>query len=155
MKSWHRTVPRNHHSSLVCYPQKSSHAYNIAIFVTSHKSLGIPLNLPAIRHFPEKNKFFDIAEEIGTDYERFGTFLLEDNNGNKIKIIERNKRGDVVDINVEILRQWLQGKGRRPVTWQTLINCVRDSKLTVLLERIESSLSKKDKGLNSNQREDL
>ena len=123
--------------------------------VISHKSLGIPLNLPAIRRFPEKNKFFDIAEEIGTDYERFGTFLLEDNNGNKIKIIERNKRGDVLDINVEILRQWLQGKGRRPVTWQTLIKCVRDSKLTVLSERIESSLSKKNKGLNSNQREDL
>ena len=123
--------------------------------IISFKSLGIPLNLPAIRHFPEKNDFFDIAEEIGTDYELFAILLLEDNNGNKIKIIEKNKRGDVVDINVEILRQWLRGKGRRPVTWQTLIQCIRDSKLTVLSERIESSLSKKDKGLNSNQREDL
>ena len=123
--------------------------------VISHKSLGIPLNLPAIRRFPEKNKFFDIAEEIGTDYERFGTFLLEDNNGNKIKIIERNKRGDVLDINVEILRQWLQGKGRRPVTWQTLIQCMQYSKLPVLSERIESSLSKKNKDSNSNLREDL
>ena len=123
--------------------------------IISRKSLGIPLNLPAIRRFPGKNKFFDIAEEIGPDYERFGTFLLEDNNGNKIKIIERNKRGDVVEINAEILRQWLQGKGRRPVTWNTLIQCMQDSELHVLSEHIESSLSKKDKGLNSNQREDL
>jgi len=123
--------------------------------VISRKSLGIPLNLPAIRHFPEKNEFFDIAEEIGTDYELFAILLLEDNNGNKIKIIERNKCGDVVDINVEILRQWLQGKGRRPVTWQTLIQCMRDSWLPVLSKRIESSLSKKNKDLNSNLREGL
>ena len=102
-----------------------------------------------------KSKFIDIVEEIGTDYELFGTLLLEDNNGNKIKIIEKSERGDVVRIVVEILRQWLKGKGRRPVTWQTLIQCMRDTNLNVLSDHIESSLTKQDEGLNSNQRGEL
>ena len=102
-----------------------------------------------------ENTFIDIAEEIGPDYQHFGTLLLEDNNGNKIKIIEKSEHGDVVGIVAEILRQWLQGKGRRPVTWQTLTQCIRDTNLNVLSDRMESSLSKRDKGLISNQRGDL
>ena len=102
-----------------------------------------------------ESKFIDIVEEIGSDYELFGTLLLEDNNGNKIKIIEKSERGDVLRIVAEILRQWLKGKGRRPVTWQTLIQCMRDSKLNVLLDHMERSLSKQDESLDINQRREL
>ena len=76
-----------------------------------------------------QSKFIDIAEEIGADYELFGTLLLEDNNGNKIKIIEKSERDDVLRIVAEILQQWLKGKGRLPVTWHTLIQCMRESNL--------------------------
>ena len=102
----------------------------------SCKSTGETPDLPTIRHFPvkHKSKFIDIVEEIGPDFELFGTLLLEDKNGNKIKIIEKSERGDVLRIVAEILRQWLKGKGRRPVMWQTLIQCMGESKLNVLLD---------------------
>ena len=66
----------------------------------------------------------DLAIEIGTDYEKFGTLLLEDEKGNKVKNIKVSEHGDPVDITVEILKQWLQGKGKEPVTWQTLVKCL-------------------------------
>ena len=79
--------------------------------------------------------------EIQNDYEYFGTVLLEDKNGNIVKGIERAKRGDPVDVTVEIVRQWLQGKGRKPVTWQTFAECLRESNLHVAAEDIEKALS--------------
>ena len=87
-----------------------------------------------------KNEFIDIAAKIGTDYELFGTLLLQDKDGNKVKTIERSERGDPLRITVEILRQWLQGNGKLPVNWQTLIQCLKDSNLNVISESIKVSL---------------
>ena len=82
------------------------------------------------------NGHMDLAEEIGADYEKFGTLLLEDKKGNKVKNIKVSKRGDpveiTVEITVEILKQWLQRKGRKPVAWQTLVKCLRDTDLNAL-----------------------
>lgn len=93
-----------------------------------------------LRNFPAKDESIDIAAEVGTDYELFGTLLLEDKSGSKVKTIDKGKRGDAVDITAEILRLWLQGKGKQPVTWQTLIECLQDMKLNVLASNIKSGL---------------
>ena len=73
-----------------------------------------------------KDQFENIVAAIQNDYEHFGIQLLEDSNGVRIKGIEKSNRGDSVAITVEILRQWLQGKGRTPVTWQTFVECLRE-----------------------------
>lgn len=91
-----------------------------------------------------KDGFVDVAAQIGTDYELFGTFLLDDENGHKVKSIERTEHGDSLRITVEILRQWLQGKGRSPVTWQTLIACLRDTHLNVIADTVERTLLGQD-----------
>ena len=84
--------------------------------------------------------FKDIAAEIQNNHELFGTLLLEDTNGNVVQGIVKASNGNPVDITVEILRWWLQGSGRLPVTWQTLIKCLRDTKLNVAADYIEGSL---------------
>ena len=89
-----------------------------------------------------KDGSVDTAEKIGTDYKHFGALLLNDNDGSKVNNIEMSKCGDPIGITAEILEQWLQGRGRMPVTWQTLIKCLRDMKRIVLVDAIESSLSK-------------
>ena len=73
--------------------------------------------------------------------------------------IEASK-SDPVNITAEILKEWLQGKGRKPVTWQTLVNCLRDTDLNILADVIESShnvttdsnhsLSSRNKTMDSN-----
>ena len=89
--------------------------------------------------------------EIGTNYEKFGTLLLEDKKGNKVDSIVKSKHYISVDITVEILKQWLQGKGRKPVTWQTLVNCLRDTNLNAVADDMESSLSEHDGSKNSDK----
>ena len=93
----------------------------------------------------------DLAIEIGPEYEKFGTLLLEDKMGNKVNSIVKSKHYIPVDITVEILKQWLQGKGRKPVTWQTLVKCLRDTNLNVLADNIEISLSEHDGSKNSDK----
>ena len=55
---------------------------------------------------------------------------------------------DPLRITVEILQQWLQGKGRKPVVWQTLVRCVQETGLEVLADELKSLLS--DHGRSKN-----
>lgn len=122
--------------------------YNNVLFIvhtwcaTSCKSADDTPTLDALRHFRLKDGHIDTAAEIGSDYEKFGTLLLEDKKGNKVDSIAKFKHYSPVDITVEILKQWLQGKGRKPVVWETFVKCLRDTDLNVLADDIENSLSK-------------
>ena len=92
-------------------------------WISSCKSTGDTPTLHTLQHYPVTSGYVDIAVEI-TDYEKFGTLLLEDKKGNIVDSIAKSKHYVPVDITVEILRQWLQGIGREPVTWQTLVKCL-------------------------------
>ena len=39
---------------------------------------------------------------------------------------------------MEVLQQWITGRGKQPVTWTTLTQCLRDIELTVLAGEIEA-----------------
>lgn len=88
-----------------------------------------------------KDGFKDIMVEIQNDYKLLGTLLLGDRSGSVVRSIKMAECGSPLDITVEIFRQWLQGKGRQPVTWRTLIECLRDTNLNVVAEFIEDVLS--------------
>ena len=96
--------------------------------------------LPELQHFPTKDGYKDIVGEIANEYQHFGILLLKDKNGNRIKSIERAKLQSPVDITVDILRQWLYGSGRLPVTWQILVECLKEAKLHTAAEYIEDKL---------------
>ena len=73
-----------------------------------------------------------IPVEIATKYIQFGTFLLDDRNGSKINIMARKHHYDAEQINIEILQEWLTGRGKQPVTWATLIEVLHDIELSTL-----------------------
>ena len=112
-------------------------------WIYSCKSADGPPTLETLRNFPVINGHIDIAAEIRTDYDKFGTLLLEDKIGNKVDSIAKSKHYITVDITVEILKHWLQGKGRKPFTWQTLVKCVQDTctDLNTLADNMNISLS--------------
>ena len=98
--------------------------------------------LQELRKFPAKDGFKDIVAEIQNDYENLGIQLLNDSDGQTVMGIETAKRGHPLHITVTILRQWLQGKGRLPVTWQTLVECLRDAKLNAVAGYIDDAFSR-------------
>ena len=86
---------------------------------------------------------FDVAASIGLSYEKVGVLLLNDSSGNEVKIIWTDMKEHVVETNVEILRRWLKGSGKRPVTWRTLIQVLMDIGSTELANDIRKALLSK------------
>ena len=68
----------------------------------------------------------------------FGTCLLDDSTGAKIKNLEHQHQRHAEHINTAILQQWLNGRGKQPVTWATLVEVLRDIELYTLADDIEA-----------------
>ena len=63
-------------------------------------------------------------------------FLLDDPNGTRVRNIQYDYR-EIEQINTEILREWVTGRGKKPVTWETLTEVLRDIELGALASKIE------------------
>ena len=44
---------------------------------------------------------------------------------------------DANEINIEVIEEWVAGKGIHPVNWKTLTEVLRDIELSMLAEEIE------------------
>ena len=66
-----------------------------------------------------------------------GTLLLEDNDGSIMPAISSQFYLDAERITMEIMRRWLGGRGKQPVTWRTLTQCLSSIGLSALASSIE------------------
>ena len=80
----------------------------------------------------------NISRDIATKYFEFGTFLLDDSIGSRVRNLEHQHQRNAEQINTEILRQWVNGSGKKPVTWATLVEVLRDIELSTLADNIET-----------------
>lgn len=90
--------------------------------------------------FPAINGTFNIPKRISTSYKQFGIVLLEDDEGTLVNGIAHKHFNNPEEINIEILTQWLSGKGRKPVTWQTIINTLEEIGLKTMAKDIAIGL---------------
>ena len=72
----------------------------------------------------------NIPQEIGVKYYQFGLLLLENGTDHKYRV-------DTERINIEVLDEWVAGRGKHPVTWQTLTQVLCDIELCTLAADIE------------------
>ena len=86
--------------------------------------------------FPMPDRKVNLAEIIGVNYFDFGVLLLEDETGDQMSAIEKERRGNASDIIRHTFRLWLQGKGRQPVSWDTLVTVLQDIGLNKLARDI-------------------
>ena len=64
---------------------------------------------------------FNIAEQIGVNYLKFGIILLKDSSGAIVTALENEHQKNAERVNLAMLQKWLEGKGVKPVTWSTLV----------------------------------
>ena len=83
----------------------------------------------------------NIVQEIGTNYSTLSPLLLKDDTGAVTEAIISKHQRDADAINQEILTKWLQGKGKHPVAWSTLIDVLKDIELSELAEVIQESFT--------------
>ncbi|CAI8056257.1 hypothetical protein GBAR_LOCUS30656 [Geodia barretti] len=81
----------------------------------------------------------NLRSRVAPKIDDFGTFLLQDSLGNKMEIIRRNHQGRVEKMTMEVLREWLAGKGVE-VSWESLIATLRKSKLKLMADQIQIAL---------------
>ena len=102
-----------------------------------------PILIECIR-FRGRQRRINIPQEIGSKYCEFGLLLLEDHNRARIRALAHKHRDDATNINIEIIEEWVAGKGIHPVTWKTLTQVLYDIELPTLAEEIETIKSKLD-----------
>ena len=65
-----------------------------------------------------KNLWQYISVKLSVTYhQKSNECFLSDPNGTKVHTIEHKHRGDAVQINAEILREWATEKGKASVCW--------------------------------------
>ena len=80
-----------------------------------------------------------LPSRIGPEIQVFGTFLLQDDHGDKMDNIRANHQGRPKDMAMEVLREWLAGKGVE-VTWESLMATLRKSELHLMAYQIQMAL---------------
>ena len=80
-----------------------------------------------------------LPSRVGPKFLTFGTLLLQDDFGDKVANISECCRGDPERITMEVLREWLAGKGVE-VSWESLIATLRDCELSLMAVQIQMAL---------------
>ncbi len=81
----------------------------------------------------------DLAEQM-PDYSGFAICILEDK-ANQLEIIKRDSGRQVKDILNRVFIEWLNGRGKEPVSWKTLIQCLQSSGHKELVRNMKAVLS--------------
>ena len=76
-----------------------------------------------------------VPQQVGAHYSIFGIILLNDETGSRMRSFKQASLGDPEDVVLRVLQEWLEGKGL-PVTWESLIQTLRDTDLSVLADKI-------------------
>ncbi len=83
----------------------------------------------------------NLPQQIGTHYTQFGIMLLNDETGARITAIESQHLRNAQDINLEVFKSWINGEGRKPISWNTLVTVLREIGLNPLADKINSALN--------------
>ena len=89
----------------------------------------------------QESEYLRILQEIGTNYLNFGTRLLNDKRGSRVKSFEHECGKNCSLINWHILQVWVSGEGRKPITWKTLVTVLKEVQLEELARKIKSCLN--------------
>ena len=86
--------------------------------------------------FRGRERRINIPQQIGTNFMKFGILLLEDETGSRIQSIIHECRDNAEQVNMKVLQEWIAGRGKLPVSWDTLIEVLQDIDLSTLADNI-------------------
>lgn len=98
------------------------------------------VTLIELTNFKTTSGTINITEQIGTHYKALGIQLLEDTTASITNAIEKECLLKATDINLKIFERWIVGQGRKPITWASLIEVLRNIGLSELAYEIETNL---------------
>ena len=97
-----------------------------------HNSIGDDATLPLLTSFPGKDGKFSVPQKIGVNYKLFGIGILDDSNGDKVTSIAHQNQQNPQSITLDILTEWVQGRGIPDRTWGGLLNVLSQPGLSLI-----------------------
>ena len=94
--------------------------------------------------FQGRERRINLPQEISVKYYQFGCHLLDDGTGATVRSIAHKHWDDAEQVTLEILKGWIAGRGKHPVTWKTLAQILHDIDLSTLASEIEASKYQED-----------
>ena len=86
-----------------------------------------------------------IIDEIAKDWKRFG--LILGFSFHLLDTYEMNCRGQLVECCNEMMAHWLKGRGTaEPITWNTLVEALRNAHMDQLADKLIYVLSNSEDG---------
>ena len=76
-----------------------------------------------------------VPQQVSANCSMFGILLLNDLTGSRVRGFKQACLGDPEDVVLRILQEWMEGKGL-PLTWESLIQTLRDTGLSTLADEI-------------------
>ena len=93
--------------------------------------------MPELLNFKAGDHSINIPHEIASKYQTFGAQLLQERTLAHIYDLEQQYRGNGENINRHILHEWLEGRGRKPMTWATLARVLSEIEMGELAAKLE------------------
>lgn len=89
---------------------------------------------------PTIKELYHIIRKVAYKWEELTVYLELDKDGGRVLAIRR----DFIQHGVEIcclqaLHHWLNGEGKQPVTWATLLSCLKDMDCSAVASQIEQA----------------
>ena len=81
----------------------------------------------------------NIIQQGAPHYNSFGPKILKDGNSVVVRSLYQQSLGEPIRTMHAILRMWIGGTGE-PVTWDTLVACLRHAGAKVVAHDIDESL---------------
>ena len=83
-------------------------------------------------------KTVEIIKYIAADWhDRVGIHLNFDPTGRTLALIRARHPSDPEACCTDMMKEWLEGRGRQPVNWATLVRVLKDGEFSVLAEDVE------------------
>ena len=99
------------------------------------------VTLPHLVSFKTASGSINVLERIGTHCRELGVLLLDDTTGEITKAIIERYHNDATAVMFEVFEKWIQGKGKLPVEWATLVEVLKDIGLSELVKEMKQSLN--------------
>ena len=122
--------------NVVCSTMKWNSEQIVLLYSVMYLYPGVQPTLLELIRFRGRESRINIPQQIGTNFLSFGTLLLEDKTGARIRSIVHECRDNPEQINMKILEEWIAGRGKHPVSWDTLIEVLQDIDLHTLASDI-------------------
>ena len=116
--------------SMVVLTLQSPHCYPCVSSPIGKPSIALLMDLPS------RGATINVIQRIGAHYSIFGIFLLNDDDGTLVDALTREHHHNAEDITKAILQRWLEGKGKTPVSWATLIDVLKWVGLDELVDQL-------------------